>query len=54
VGCYSAGGEKDDMRATPQGRLDLGLTCRKWWLEPIPKAIMTHSKLQTLLLEMRH
>jgi hypothetical protein len=41
-GCYSASGGKDDMRIVHQGRLDLGLTCRKWWLHPMPKAAMTH------------
>jgi hypothetical protein len=42
------------MRAVQQGRLDVGLTCRKRWLQPIPKAAITHSKLQALLLEMGH
>jgi hypothetical protein len=36
---------KNDMRAIPQGRLDSSLSCRKVWLQPIPKAAMTHSKL---------
>jgi hypothetical protein len=30
------------MRIVHQGRLDLGLTCRKRWLHPMPKAAMTH------------
>jgi hypothetical protein len=30
-------GEKDDMRAIQQGRLDAGLTCRKRWLQPMPR-----------------
>jgi hypothetical protein len=39
------------MKAIQQGRLDVGLTCRKWWLHPIPKAAMTDPELQALLLE---
>jgi hypothetical protein len=42
------------MMAIQQGRLDVGLTCRKRWLCPLPKAVMTHSKLQALLLKMLH
>jgi hypothetical protein len=33
---------KDDMRAIHQGRLDSGLTCRKRWLHPMPKAPMAN------------
>jgi hypothetical protein len=33
---------KDDMRAIQQGRLDTGFTCRKWWLQPMPKVARTH------------
>jgi hypothetical protein len=42
------------MRAIQLGRLDAGLTCRKQWLQHIPKVGMTHSKLQAFLLETRH
>jgi hypothetical protein len=31
------------MRAAYQGWLDSGLTCRKRWLQPMPKVAMTHS-----------
>jgi hypothetical protein len=34
--------EKDDMWAIHQGWSDSDLTCRKWWLQPMPKAAMTH------------
>jgi hypothetical protein len=37
-------GEKDDMRVIYQGWLDSGLTCRKRWLHPMPKASMTNAK----------
>jgi hypothetical protein len=34
------------MKAIQQERLDSGLTCWKRWLQAMPKAAMTHSKLQ--------
>jgi hypothetical protein len=42
-GWYSASGAKDDMQSIHQGWLDSGLTCRKRWLHPIPKAAITDS-----------
>jgi hypothetical protein len=32
-------GGKDDMRTTHQGRLDSDLTCRKQWLQLMPKLL---------------
>jgi hypothetical protein len=36
-------GGKDGTRAICQGWLDSGLTCRKRYLHPMPKAVKTHS-----------
>jgi hypothetical protein len=39
---------KDDMGSFFIERLAVVLTCRRWWLHPMPKDSMTHSKLFSL------
>jgi hypothetical protein len=43
--------ENNDMGALVKERLTVVLTCRKWWLNPMQKVAMTHSKPKALLLK---